>query len=184
MEETINELKYSGSALYNKENLLEFGFKYYYNNGRFFFWLLLLGTFFVITSLLLNLNSEEFPWVVFICGFILLFLIPFCYFTLKLGINTTYKRLLENNSGKEVEQTTHLFEKEIVVINPENQNKMNWSYNIIKKVALSKNLIIITSRNKQNIFIEKAKIDLGNCHTIYAFLKAKMTENNHRNRRT
>ena len=104
--------------------------------------------------------------IVLPCG-----LLGFLWYLYHRSIRITLNRDLETNGGKPMEQ--HLIVTETVMTGSTSTGSADLSFEHIKKVRQSRNLIILYTKAKQAFIFPKAAFTRGTAAEFLAFLKTK-----------
>ena len=88
--------------------------------------------------------------------------------------NLNYKRMIESHNGKEVELDIILTDDNI--IGKDGKNKSEYSYDSIKRIVETNNLIILGLRYRLGITIDKRNLSGGNTRDLEKFLLKKCSK--------
>ena len=90
------------------------------------------------------------------------------------GLNLSYNRACEQNNGQETTNTVQFFDSGIIVTNNFTGNKINYNYSVVKRVISNKKLIMLLTKAKIVIAVEKAEFTVGNSEELIAFVDSKL----------
>ena len=81
----------------------------------------------------------------------------------------------EQNGGAEMEGVVQFFDDVIILTNTLN-NTLKYSYSTLNKLIQSKMLMVILTKAKAGIIIERARFTVGNPDSFKKFIKDKLAD--------
>jgi len=92
----------------------------------------------------------------------------------KVNSKYNYARACEQNNGQEVTNTVQFFDDKILITNNLTGNRINYDYSFVKKIVDDKQLILLLTKAKISIIIDKTLFVVGNAEGLIAFVKTKL----------
>ena len=165
------ENKFECSFRTTKENVQEYARHFHFHSLRF-----LLISLFMLGYLVWAISSiARHGWhglYIFMLVFVLVLLPALLLYRYHKDVKTLLARSRELHKGEVATARTHFTDEEITLIDHDG-NRRPFAYENLKKVTITRNLLLLQSKARQTILCEKESFTVGTWEECVAYLKQK-----------